>query len=113
MLYALYPMITLNYFILSFIACLGTLQWTAARRQDLKLSLLGPWGLGFLGSVIGAALVVGGFSWFFAATPGLFGSGLAGGELSTLFAAGGLSALLVARITGTFWRLASCQFRLE
>ena len=113
MLYALYPMITLNYFILSFIACLGTLQWTAARRQDLKPSPLGPWGLGFLGSVIGVGLVVGGFSWFFATTPGLFGSGLAGGELSTLFAAGGLSALLVARTTGVIWQLAYRQFRLN
>ena len=111
MIYAHYPTISINYYILSFIVCLGTLQWTAARNQNLKLSPLGPWGLGFLGSVIGVGLVVGGFSWFFATTPGLFGSGLAGGELSTLFAAGGLSALLVARITGTLWRLASRQFR--
>ena len=90
MLFTLYPAITQNYYILSFVTCLGTLQFVAARRQILTLSLLGPWGLGCTGVGVGMFLIVGGFSWFFATTPGLFDSGLAGGELSLLFAAGAL-----------------------
>jgi hypothetical protein len=34
----------------------------------------------------------------------LFASGLAGGELSSLFAVGGLNALVVARLSGVFWQ---------
>ena len=104
MLFYLYPTITQNYYILCFIACLGTLQWSAARNRNLSLSLLGPWGLGRFGVMTGLALIIAGFSWFFTYTPGLFASGLAGGELSTLFAAGGLHALLVARLSGAFWQ---------
>jgi hypothetical protein len=104
MLFSLYPIITRNYFILCFFAILGTLQWAAARNHKPALSLLGPLGLGQVGLVVGALLVCGSLAWFFAATPGLFSPGLAGGELSTLFAAGGLSALGVARLAGAFWQ---------
>lgn len=105
MLFSLYPTITHNYFMLCFVACLGTLQWAAARNRKPAISWLGPWGLGRPGLGVGLLLVVGSFSWFFAATPGLFAPGLAGGELSTLFVAGGLSALAVARLAGLFWQL--------
>jgi hypothetical protein len=108
MLFSLYPTITQNYFILSFVACIGALQLAAARNDNLRLSLLGPWGLSRLGLFFGAALIVAAFGWFFLFTPGLFVSGLAGGELSTLFAAGGLSALLTARLSGAVWQL-SCR----
>jgi len=104
MLFSFYPTITKNYFVFCFIACLGALQWTAARNHRLKLSPLGPWGLGRIGTIIGTLLIVGGFSWFFVVTPGLFVSGLAGGELSTLFGAGGLSALLVTRLLNLLWQ---------
>jgi hypothetical protein len=50
------------------------------------------------------ALVTFGFGWFFTFTPGLFSPGLAGGELTTLFGAGGLSALLVTRLAGGVWQ---------
>ena len=104
MLFSFYPTITQNYFILCFIICLGTLQWTAARNQKPALSFLGRWGLGRPGVMAGALLVVGGFIWFFTTTPGLLDSGLAGGELSTLFISGGLAALGVARLGSLLWQ---------
>lgn len=104
MLFWLYPLISQNYFILCFAACLGTLQWVAARYHKPAISLLGPWGLGRLGQVTGLLLVCASFIWFFAVTPGLFTPGLAGGELSTLFVAGGLCALGVARLAGLCWQ---------
>lgn len=104
MLFSFYPTITQNYFIFCFIVSLGALQWVAARNHRPKLSLLGSWGLGRRGVIIGTLLIVGGFGWFFVFTPGLFVSGLAGGELSTLFGAGGLSALLVTRLLSMFWQ---------
>ena len=45
-----------------------------------------------------------GFVWFFTKTSGLFTSGLAGGELSTLFSAAGLSALFLTRLAGGLWQ---------
>jgi len=104
MLFSLYPLITQHYFILSFLVCAGTLQWSAARHQRVGLSLLGPTALNRGGQLAGLGLVVGGFTWFFAQTPNLFQPGLAGGELSTLFGAGGASALLVTRLGGLFWQ---------
>lgn len=109
MLFSLYPTITQNYFFLCFGACLGTLQWAAARNRKPAISWLGRWGLGRLGMGAGLLLVGGSLAWFFAVTPGLFSPGLAGGELSTLFVAGGLSALLVARLAGAFWQRCSRQ----
>lgn len=106
MLFSLYPEITQNYFILCFFACLGVLQWTAARHERLTLSLLGPWGLGWSGRALGLGMAVAAFAWFFQATPGLFITGLAGGELSTLFTAGAGCALLVARLAGLLWQAA-------
>jgi hypothetical protein len=105
MLFTLYPTITQNYFILCFVSCLGTLQWAAAHNHKPALSLLGRWGLGWAGKAVGLLLIGGSFSWFFAFTPNLFAPGLAGGELSTLFVAGGLCALLVTRLAGAFWQL--------
>ena len=107
MLFALYPHITQNYFILCFLACLGVLQWSAARHGRLSLSVMGPWGLGRPGLIAGLGLAVAAFGWFFWATPGLFQPGLAGGELSSLFAAGGGCALLVARLAGVVWEKTS------
>ena len=104
MLFAIYPLITQNYFILCFIVSLGALQWAAARNRKPAINLLGSWGLGLIGQLVGVGLVLGGFGWFFAGTPGLFESGLAGGELSTLFSAASLSALAVARLGGLFWQ---------
>ncbi len=104
MLFSLYPIITQNYFIVCFVAVLGTLQWAAARNHKPAISWLGPWGLGRLGQGIGLFLVCASLVWFFGSTPGLFTPGLAGGELSTLFAAGGLSALLVTRLAGALWQ---------
>lgn len=104
MLFTLYPTITQHYFILCVMVCLGALQWTAARNRKLGISLLGPWGLGRAGATIGTLFVICGFGWFFAFTPGLFATGLAGGELSALFGAGGLTALVVTRLAGAFWQ---------
>lgn len=104
MLFSLYPLITKNYFLLTFVICLGTLQWAAARNHKPALSFLGGWGLGRRGAIVGALLVLGGFIWFFTATPGLSSEGLAGGELSTLFIAGGLTALAVTRIASLLWK---------
>lgn len=104
MLFSLYPTITLNYFALCLFACLGTLQWSAARNNRLELSLLGRAGFGLSGQVIGAIVVLAAFGWFFAATPGLFIEGLAGGELSLLFGAGAVWALLITRLAGVFWQ---------
>ena len=109
MLFYLYPTITQNYYILCFTVCLGALQWSAARNKKLGLSLLGPWGLGWPGKIAGLILITGGFSWFFIYTPGLFASGLAGGELSLLFAVGALNALVIARLCGLFWQKI-CKF---
>jgi hypothetical protein len=104
MLFSFYPTLTRNYFVLCFIVCLGTLQWIAARNGKLTLSLLGWWGLGWPGTILGLLFVIGGFAWFFGFTPGLFAPGLAGGELTILFGAGGLSALLAARLAGAGWQ---------
>lgn len=104
MLFAQYPTITQNYFLLAFWACLGLLQWIAARRSHLGLSLLGSWGLGWGGPILGGLGVIISFGWFFHSTPGLFEPGLAGGELSTLFVAGGGCALVVTRLTGLWWQ---------
>jgi hypothetical protein len=106
MLFSLYPTISQNYFILCFVACLGTLQWIAARQRKPALSLLGRWGLGRIGVVLGLVWVGGAFGWFFAVTPGLFAPGLAGGELSILFVAAGLCALVVTRLAALTWHLA-------
>ena len=105
MLFLIYPTITLNYLVLCFIVSLGTLQWSAARNNRLSLSLLGPWGLGRPGIIVGMSLVGAGLVWFLACTPRLFEPGLAGGELSTLFGAGGLGALIVTRLSGAIWKL--------
>lgn len=104
MLFALYPTITQNYFWLAFLTCLGTLQWAAARHGKLALSLIGPWGLGWLGATLGLLGAISSFGWFFLSTPGLFEPGLAGGELSALFAAGGGCALVVTRLAGAWWQ---------
>lgn len=104
MLFSLYPLISQNYFILCFVACLGTLQWAAARTQNLAISWLGRWGLGRPGEGIGLLLIFSSFTWFFAATPGLFTPGLAGGELSSLFVAAGLCALLVTRLASVLFQ---------
>ena len=104
MLFSLYPIISQNYFILCFIIILGILQWTAARNHKPQISVLGAGGLSWAGTLFGGGLVIGGFVWFFTRTPGLWQSGLAGGELSTLFGGGGLSALLVARLAGALWQ---------
>jgi hypothetical protein len=100
MLFTLYPLITQNYFLLSLLVCLGTLQWAAARHHKPAISLLGRRGLGWPGQVVGLGLIIGGFGWFFAVTPGLFVPGLAGGELSLLFALGCLLAVITARLSG-------------
>lgn len=104
MLFSLYPEITQNYFVLSLVVTLGTLQWSAARHKQLKLSWLGPWALNKRGSVIGIILIAGGVVWFFAFTPGLFTPGLAGGELSSLFGLGCLCGLLVIRLCAAAWQ---------
>ncbi len=103
MLFSRYPTITQNYFMLCFVVCLGILQWSAARNRKPALSLLGRWGVGWPGLVGGGLLIVGGFAGYFVFTPGLFSPGLAGGELSILFGAGGLSALGVTRLAVLFW----------
>ena len=104
MLFSLYPILTKHYFILCFVITLGILQWAAARNRKPALSFLGLWGLSWVGLICGGFLVGGGFIWFFTLTPGLFQSGLAGGELTILFSAGGLSGLAVARLLGAFWQ---------
>lgn len=105
MLFSLYPTITQNYFILCFFAVLGTLQFAAARSRKPAISWLGRGGLGWVGQAVGLFLVCASLGWFFTTTPGLFTPGLAGGELTTLFAAGGLSALIAARLAGVLWQL--------
>ena len=105
MLFSLYPEITQNYFIFCFVITLGALQWAAARNDKPALSALGPWGLSWVGIGSGCLLIVSGFAWFFLFTPGLYQSGLAGGELSTLFSAGGLSALALTRLLARCWEL--------
>lgn len=113
MLFTLYPTITQNYFILCFVACLGTLQWAAARNYNPALSWLGRRGLGRLGQAVGLFLACGAFGWFFAVTPGLFRPGLAGGELSTLFVAAGLCALLVTRLVALGWQFSAAHNEQE
>ena len=103
MLFSVYPKIAQNYFILCFIVSLGILQWSAARNRWLSLSMLGNWGIAWRGKTAGILLIIGGFSWFFAFTPGLFEPGLAGGELSPLFGLAGVSALITTRLSAEFW----------
>ena len=81
-----------HYFFLAFLAILGVLQLVAARHKLTGLSLRGSRNPA-LGYLLGAALTVGAFVWFFATTPEVFVPGLAGSELVILFGAAGICAL--------------------
>jgi len=81
-----------HYFFLAFLAILGVLQFVAARRKLIGLSLWGSRNPA-PGYLLGAVLTAGGFVWFFATTPQVFIPGLAGSELAVLFGAAGLCAL--------------------
>ena len=94
-----------HYFLLAFLAILGVLQLVAARHRLIGLSL---WGSRHPvpGYLLGTALTTGAFVWFFAATPLVFTPGLAGAELTVLFAAGGICALAFALIAASIiWEI--------
>jgi hypothetical protein len=83
-----------NYFVFSFFAILGTLQFVAVRyaRHDLL------WFEGRFGYALGIGLVVGSFVWFFVTDKEIFIPGLAGGELFTIFVAAFIAAVPVTRL---------------
>ncbi len=94
-----------HYFLLAFLSILGVLQLVAARHRLIGLALWGSKNP-VPGYLLGAALTVGAFIWFFAATPLVFAPGLAGAELAVLFAAGGLCALAFALTAASaLWRI--------
>jgi hypothetical protein len=84
--------LAIKYFLLSFIAVVGVLQLMATSQKLVGLSLGGR--VSALGIPLGVSLVLGAFVWFFSTTPEVFSPGLAGAELSLLFGAGGLCALM-------------------
>lgn len=83
-----------NYFVFSFFAILGTLQFVAVRyaRRDLL------WLEGRFGYALGIGLVVGSFVWFFVTDKEIFIPGLAGGELFTIFVVAFIAAVPVTRL---------------
>ncbi len=103
MLHFISPHLAISYFLLAFVTIVGVLQFVAARHRLVGLSLVisgrgrrsayegrrSAWGY-----VLAAVLVVGGFAWFFAATPEVFDPGLAGAELAFLFGIAGVCALV-------------------
>jgi len=89
-----------HYFLLAFLAILGVLQFVAARRKLIGLSLWGSRNPA-PGYLLGAVLTAGGFVWFFATTPGIFIPGLAGSELVVLFATAGVCALAFTLIASS------------
>lgn len=87
------PHLTINYFLLVFITVVGALQFVAARHGLVGLALIGRVRKPIWDYLLAIVLIVGGFAWFFAATPEVFVPGLAGSELAVLFGAAGICAL--------------------
>ncbi|MCL4394812.1 MAG: hypothetical protein M1482_08440 [Chloroflexi bacterium] len=83
-----------DYFVLCFFGILGTLQAVAVRyrREDLL------WIDGRPGYFLAAALIAGGYVWYFVVDTEIFIPGLAGGELFTLFATAFAVAIPVTRV---------------
>ncbi len=98
MLYFVETYFAINYLILALTTSLGTLQIVATRYGLRGLSLVGlprrrGWGYG-----LGSALIVGGFVWFFWATPDVLSPGPAGSELMLLMGLGMAGALLITLV---------------
>lgn len=96
MLHFFPPGLAERYLLFTFVATLGVLQLMAAHYHWAGLSLVGRqrWRWGY---VLGASLLGGAYLWFFwAVQPLIFQPGLAGAELSTLFA---ISTLLAVAAT--------------
>jgi hypothetical protein len=84
----------LHYFVLCFVAILGTVQMAAAQNDLGDL----VWVRGRSGVFLGLFLVLAAFLWFFWVDEEIFLPGLAGGELFALFIAAFVLALPVVRL---------------
>lgn len=95
------PHLAINYFILAFATIVGALQLVAARHGLIGLTLVGSARKPTWSYLLAIALIVGGFAWFFAATPEVFIPGLAGFELAVLFGTAGICALAFTLLTSS------------
>lgn len=95
------PHLAINYFLLAFVTIVGALQLVAARHGLIGLTLIGGGRKPIWSYLLATVLVVGGFAWFFAATPEVFIHGLAGSELMVLFGAAGICALAFTLISSS------------
>lgn len=83
-----------HYFVLCFVATIGTIQGAAVRydRRDLI------WIYGTGGYVLAVLLFVSSFVWFFLTDEEIFIPGLAGGEFFVIFVAAFFAAVPVVRL---------------
>ena len=91
-----------DYFILILITSLGTLQIAASLGGLRGLLLLRK---PLASSIVGAALVVAGFTWYFASAPRNLGDTEGGRDANTqalLFALGSLAAVVVTLLSSSF-----------
>lgn len=98
------PRVAIHYFVLVLISFMGVLQIVAARHQLRSLSLIPPRRQAWLGTILGLAIIAGGFAWFIVATPEMQRPGLAGFEISLLFTIATLLAVLICRLTAALLR---------
>lgn len=102
-----------NYFLLAFTTIVGLLQFVAARHRLAGLALLARASKPVWSYLLAVVLIVGGFAWFFAATPEVFVPGLAGAELAILFGAAGICALVFTLFVSSIFHKAQRQERSD
>ena len=98
------PRVAIHYFVLVLVSFVGVLQIVVARYQLTSLSLVPTRRQPWAGVLLGVALIIGVLVWFVVATPEMLRPGLAGLEISLLFAAAALLALVICRLTAALFR---------
>ncbi len=107
MLYFVSRDLALGYLLFSFLSALGVLQWVAARQRLTGLGLFDYSKHPGLGTTLGLVLPAVALVWFMASQwEGIFAPGPAGSEISLLFGAAAVAAVLVSLVCATarrFW----------
>jgi len=87
------------------LAQIGVLQIVAARRGWVGLSIVSYRRRPVVGYILGGAMILGGYTWFFASYPEIMTPGPAGAELTTLFVTGCVISLLATLLLAEGRRL--------
>ncbi|NLS79023.1 MAG: alpha/beta hydrolase [Chloroflexi bacterium] len=93
------------YLVMVILAQIGALQIVAARRGWLGLSIVNYRRRPVVGYILGAAMILGAYIWFFASHPEIWTPGPAGAELTTLFTVGSAISLLATLLLAEGRRL--------